>query len=152
MDKLKLLSEIANQFNKENITWNLGASCMLYLRGVVESFDDIDLMVKTSDIDKVKNIMSKYTTPDIKKPTYKYKTVHFLEYKIEGIDVDIMADFIIVKDDIDYFFPLTEEEPYDIYKLNNIDIRLSNIDIWLKYYTLMERTDKVKIINEYLSE
>ena len=107
MDKLKLLSDIADQFNKENITWNLGASCMLYLRGIVESFDDIDFMVKISDIEKVKEIMSEYAIPDIRIPTSKYKTKYFLEYNIEGVDVDIMADFIIVKDNIDYFFPLT---------------------------------------------
>lgn len=45
MKKLELLKEIASTFNQENITWNLGASCMLYLRGIVDTFDDLDIMV-----------------------------------------------------------------------------------------------------------
>lgn len=146
MEKLELLSKLAKEFNQNHITWNLGASCMLYLRGIVKDFDDIDIMVQTSDIEKVKKIMSAYAEPDILKPTKQYKTKYFLEYSIQGIDVDVMADFIIVNQDKDYYFPLTKEEPFDIYMLNDVEIRLAKVKTWVTYYQLMNRLDKVKLL------
>ena len=150
MKKLELLQKIANDFNNENITWNLGASCMLYLRGIVTEFDDIDIMVSVDDIDKVKRIMSKYGTYQAHLPNEKYKTEHFLEYNISGIDVDIMAGFNIVRNHQEHYFPLLKTQEYDIYDLNGVAIKLASVEEWYKYYQLMNRTDKVKLLENYV--
>lgn len=51
-EKLKLLEKIAYHFNKENVEWALGASMLLYIKGITTEFHDIDLMVSTDDAEK----------------------------------------------------------------------------------------------------
>lgn len=150
MEKLELLSTIANDFNNADITWNLGASCMLYLREIVSEFNDIDIMVAVEDIDKVEAIMSKYGTPIKRVPNDKYKTTYFYEYEIDGVDIDIMAGFVIVSKDKDYEFAITKNEEYDSYNLKGVDIKLASVEEWYKYYSLMGRTNKVKLLQNYV--
>ncbi|MFA6649519.1 MAG: hypothetical protein WCS48_05495, partial [Candidatus Izemoplasmatales bacterium] len=90
-NKIKALITIAKQFNKAKITWNLGASCMLYLRTIVNDFHDIDIMISEKDVEKVKEIMSKYSIVGQIKSHPHYKTKAFLEYNVDGVDIDIMA-------------------------------------------------------------
>lgn len=123
---------------------------MLYLRGITSSFNDIDIMVSEKDIAKVEEIMRKYGMANKRYPNSKYKTKLFLEYDIDGIELDIMAGFIIVNKESDYYFPLKESDPYDEYILYGEVIKLATVKQWHKFYTLMERTDKVKLLRKYV--
>ena len=51
-EKLELLEKIAYHFNKENVEWALGASMLLYFKGITTEFHDIDLMVSNDDAKK----------------------------------------------------------------------------------------------------
>ena len=57
-EKIDLLKRIAHHFKEERIEWALGGSMMLYFKKIVPSFDDIDLMIFCSDVDRVRNILS----------------------------------------------------------------------------------------------
>jgi hypothetical protein len=148
-NKIEVLLKIANLFNENAITWNVGASCMLYLRDVVEDFNDIDLMIHIDDVEKVKDLLKKYKNLD-RKPNGKYQTEHFLEYDIEGVDIDIMAGFRIVHNNNVHYFPLSREQKNEKIIINNSIIYLESIEKWQIYYKLMERKDKVEIINNSL--
>lgn len=148
--KLDVLIKIAKLFNKYNVLWHLGASCMLYLRGYVPHFKDIDLFISMGDVHKVKRILSKYTFHE-RQANEQYQTKVFLEYEIDGIDIDIMAGFAIVHNGNVYDFPLTIHEPYDELLLDDQVIYLSKVETWLKYYQLMKREDKVKLIENHIA-
>ena len=51
--KIKLLKEIAQRFNTAYITWALGASMLLYFKGITSTFNDIDLMISNDDAESV---------------------------------------------------------------------------------------------------
>lgn len=148
-EKISVLTKIANLFNDNGITWNLGASCMLYLRGIVETFNDVDLMIHIDDVEKVKNLFAKYKMQE-RIPNEKYQTEHFLEYEIDGVDIDVMAGFKIVHNNNVHCFPLSKEHNSDKIIINNSIIYLESVDKWLIYYKLMCRKDKVDIINKSL--
>jgi len=148
-NKIAVLFKIANLFNENGITWNVDASCMLYLKDVVEDFNDIDLMIHINDVEKVKEVLKKYKNLE-RKSNEKYQTEHFLEYHIEGVDIDIMAGFKIVHNDNVHYFPLLREQKSDKKIINNSIIYLESIEKGLIYYKLMERKDKVEIINNSL--
>ena len=95
-NKIDVLKQVAKKLNENNITWQLGASCMLYLRGYVDHFNDIDIMISKNDVQKTINIMNDFGTPVIKGPDATCKTKVFLEYRIDEVDVDIMSGLIIV--------------------------------------------------------
>ena len=95
-EKINLLKRIAHRFKEERIEWALGGSMMLYFKKIVPSFDDIDLMIFFSDVDRVRNILSEMGELKPENPKAKYQTKSFMEFSIEGIDVDVMAVLAIV--------------------------------------------------------
>ena len=43
--KIELLQKIAHRLNEAHVQWALGASMLLYFKGITSAFHDIDLMV-----------------------------------------------------------------------------------------------------------
>ena len=43
--KIELLQKIAHRFNEANIEWALGASMLLYFKGIISEVHDIDLFM-----------------------------------------------------------------------------------------------------------
>lgn len=146
---LEFLSEIAHEFNSEKLTWAVGASLLLYFRGIVQSFGDIDIMVAESDAEKAKEILQRHGTLLPKKAAATYKTRFFMEFECPKADVDIMAGFSIIKNEKEYYFPLLEEEITDFVDLNGETIPLHSVSAWRDYYELMDRSEKVGLIDDY---
>lgn len=147
--KLKVLEKIAKEFNEKKIDWAVGASLLLYFKGISDVFNDIDIMVSEKDVDKVKKILLPLGEGKERIPNEEYKTKWFLEYSIDGVEFDIMAGFIIVFEGKDYYFPIEETNTADFTFLNGTKIPLQSVSEWRNYYYLMERTKKVKMIDEY---
>ena len=82
--KLNVLIKVAELLNKNNINWAIGASLLLYFKGIAEEFHDIDIMVDESGVEIVKKILLSLGTLQPENPNMKYKTNHFLEFKIYG--------------------------------------------------------------------
>ena len=59
-EKLLVLSKLALEFNNQNIVWAVGASLLLYLKGYVEDFNDIDIMVADVDAIKAEKILNSF--------------------------------------------------------------------------------------------
>ena len=57
-EKIRLLKRIAHRLNEAQVEWCLGASMMLYFKGIVSEFHDIDLMISVNDVEVVKTILS----------------------------------------------------------------------------------------------
>lgn len=58
-DRQKGFLEIVSMFEKENIRWGLACSMNLFIRGIVDEFHDVDLLVESQDIPKIRKIMEK---------------------------------------------------------------------------------------------
>ena len=96
--KLHTLAEIARALNAEKITWAVGASLLLYFKGITSAFHDIDLMVADHDAECVRTILLEMgeLRPSDPVPNPMYRTKTFMEFLIESIEVDVMAGFAIV--------------------------------------------------------
>ena len=81
-------------------------------------------------------------------PNAKYKTRHFLECVVDGIDIDVMAGFVIIKDGVDYDCSLKKEQIVEIIEINKQKIPLQDLQLWKHYYSLMGRENKVRMIDE----
>ncbi|MDU2670854.1 MAG: hypothetical protein E7C49_02480 [Clostridium sp.] len=149
--KLNVLIKVAELLNKNNINWAIGASLLLYFKGIAEEFHDIDIMVDESGVEIVKKILLSLGTLQPENPNMKYKTNHFLEFKIDDVDFDVMAGFVIVKDNKEYYFPLQKKSIKDYISIDSVTIPLQSIEEWRTYYELMGRAEKVKMINEAIS-
>ena len=125
---------------------------MLYFKKIVPSFDDIDLMISFSDVDRVRNILSEMGELKPENPKEKYRSKSFMEFSIEGIDVDVMASFAIVYEGNVVDCSLEKEQIVEMLPLGTESIPLQSPLLWREYYRLMERPNKVEMINKALGD
>lgn len=151
-EKISLLKRIAHRLNEAQVEWCLGASMMLYFKGIVSEFHDIDLMISVDDAEVVKTILSEMGTlcPSDHEPNPMYQTKCFMEYVIDAIDVDVMAGFAIVRDGKIYDCSLCKEQITEQLMLEDEVIPMQSPRLWCTYYRLMGRSTKADLIEKAL--
>ena len=100
--KLQVLSKIAKELNNKQIVWAVGASTLLYLNDLVEEFHDIDILIMEECVEKTKEAFAVLGDLLEREPSEQYKSKHFLEYIVDGVDIDVIAGFVIVRDGVEY--------------------------------------------------
>ena len=143
------LLSIARKLNSHHIKWVLGGSLMLYYEGIISQVNDIDILIKESDKQKVTDIFDQLGTKKEHEDSVSFKTPVFLEYVVGQIDVDVMGGLTITKGNINHYFPLKDDD-YRTILIKNTVIYLDHLENWLTYYELMKREHKVKQIKSYL--
>ena len=81
-----------------HVQWALGASMLLYFKGITSALHDVDLMVADHDAECVRTILLEMgeLRPSDPVPNPMYRTKTFMEFLIESIEADVMAGFAIV--------------------------------------------------------
>ena len=146
--KIELLQKIAHRFNETNIEWALGASMLLYFKGIISEVHDIDLLVSIPDAELVRKILSEmgelHPADPVSDPMYRTKV--FMEFTIDSVDIDVMAGFTIVKEGKIYDCSLCKEQIVERMTLGTEIIPLQSPILWCKYYRLMGRNKKADLI------
>ena len=148
MKQLAVLEKVAAALNQAHITWCLGASGLLYFKGKTNHFHDIDILVVDDDVPRLKEILLELGTLAPPNPDSRYKTRHFLEFTIDGIEVDVMGGFAIVCDGIEHDCSLLPEQIAETVPLNGEEIPLHDLNLWRQYYEWMGRLDKAAMLKE----
>lgn len=150
--KIELLQKIAHRFNEANIEWALGASMLLYFKGILSEFHDIDLMVSVHDAEQVRTILSEMGElhAPVSAPDPMYRTKVFMEFIIDSVDIDVMAGFSIVSEGKVYDCSLDKEQIVERMTLGTEVIPLQSLQLWCKYYRLMGRSEKADMIERML--
>ena len=150
--KIELLKKIALQFEKAHITWALGGSMMLYFKGIVPVFQDIDLMVADADAQTAHSILCSMGQMQPQNPNPKFRSKAFMEFVIDSVDVDAIAGFAIVSGDGVVDCSLQKEQIVERMPLGEVCIPLQSPALWCRYYRLMDRTEKAQMIEQALSD
>lgn len=149
-EKIELLEKIAHRFNEAHVVWALGASMLLYFKGITSEFHDIDLMIANEDAVLVRTILSEMGEIQPPNPNPKYKTKTFMEFIINSIDVDVMVGFSILSDGRLFDCSLQQEQIVEKMVLGTELVPLQSPTLWCEYYRLMGREDKVRMIEDSL--
>ena len=146
-EKLRVLSMISGRFESAGIRWALGASAMLYFRGLSDSFHDLDLMVATEDAPAARDILRPLGTllPDNR--TAQYRTKYFYEFTIDGVDVDLIGGFAIVKDGVVHDCSFRPDSVDGSVCVCGRVVPLQSLAVWRGYYERMGRTARVRQID-----
>lgn len=150
--KIELLKKIALQFEKAHITWALGGSMMLYFKGIVPVFQDIDLMVADTDAQTAQSILCSMGQMQPQPPNPKFRSKAFMEFVIDSVDVDVIAGFAIVSGDSVVDCSLQKEQIAERMPLGEACIPLQSPALWCRYYRLMDRNEKAQMIEQALSD
>jgi hypothetical protein len=137
---------MANALNREGIIWAVGGSLLLFLRGRVESFNDIDIMVDEEQAERAAVILGNLGYELPYKPNVKFATRHFHEFSIDGVCVDLLAGFVIISDGNQYECPLKADDIKENIEVSGAQIPLHSLSEWHRYYLLMGRNDRANQI------
>lgn len=143
--KLQVLKRLATSFQGEGITWALGASAMLCLRGRLKSFHDLDLFVTEEDVSRAVDILSSLGSLQPREASPLFASRHYTSYSIQGVQIDLIEGFKLLSQGNTFFFPLTKEKTFEKIQLEEVTIPLMDLESWEKYYHLMGRVEKAKL-------
>ena len=149
--KLRVLTRIADALDGRGVTWAVGASAMLYLRGLTDSFHDIDLMTAEEDADAAAETLSAMGERLVSEPSTQYRSRRFDQFRVEGVDIDLIAGFTVLDGDTPHCFPLNRVDALDHAALDGQAIPLQSLETWRACYALMGRPDRVRLIDNYLA-
>ena len=147
-DKLRVLAKASAALNAAGVTYAVGASAMLYLRGVADSFTDIDVMAAEEDAPRaVAALRSLGTMPSPEQEQKPgYLTRCFRELEIDGVEVDLIAGMVIVSDGIAHECPLRREDIDGTVQVCGVPVPLHSLACWQRLYALMGRQTKAELV------
>ena len=144
-DKIAVLIKAAKKLNEVSITWAVGASLLLYLRGLTSEFHDIDIMVSKAQIEQVKEIF--LTMEGLQDANLNGK-FGMMEFVVDDVEIDIMDGFF--EPSVGLYFVLGAGDIEDWIEIGGERIPLQSLEEWKLFYGIMGRPEKVKLIELYL--
>ena len=145
-EKLQVLVQLAELFNEHEIQWAVGGSLLLYFKGLVSDFHDLDLMIDEQAGEQVAQLLEPLGTCRPFIPSPAFQTRCFMEFLIEGVEIDVIGGLAIVSEGHVHELPLRSEEIEEGFSLEGQRIPLHSLRVWEIYYTLMGRTEKAEIL------
>jgi len=141
---------IARALNQVDVHWGVGASVLLYYHGLVDAPHDIDIMISEADADVVASILGGLGREAPGDPARSlYSTSRFLEYVVEGTEVDVMAGFAIRHVGGTYVFPFDDRSVTMRKRVDGVPVPFTSLEDWYVLYQLMPgREPKVKLIED----
>lgn len=137
---------IAQQFNKEKITWALGGSNVLKKYGMIDQVNDLDILVMEKDFPKAEEILAVLGKKVTVELDPLFKTAFYSTFEIRNIKVDLICDFKIVYKNEVYSYQFDQLSITDTDDIAKVPIFYTSIEDWYVLYRLMGRGDEEKII------
>lgn len=131
------LGQVAGALNAAGVCWALGGSLLLAHYGLADTPRDIDLLVAEADADRAEAALAALgpRTPWV--PTAPYETRRFLEFRVAGAEVDLMAGLAIRHDGGLYLHPFDAVSPEGSLTLGGCPIPLMALEDWFVLYQLI---------------
>ena len=149
-----VLKKVANGLNKLNCTWAIGGSVMLNHFGLVESPNDIDILIDASQAKQIKEFMDSigaYVKLPSKSP---FKTEEFFGYIVDDVMVEFLGDFKIeLENGKVYEFILDEEAIKEYIMIDGIKVNLTTLEDWFVAYSVMkDPKNRVPLLKRYFDQ
>ena len=148
---INTLSLIGEKLNQANILWAVGGSLMLSQYGLEPNPGDIDILVAIQDAEKADIILEALGKKKQNESAGVYESKFFYQYRISGVDVDVMAGFAIRHSEGIFQYPFDQKSVTEIKLINDIPIPFSSLEDWFVLYEIMPaRESKADAISAYL--
>jgi hypothetical protein len=146
------LAEVAGALNREDVRWGVGGSVLLQHFGLESHPHDIDIMVAEKDADGVALVLDGLGIRRTGAEQGSYVTFRFLEYVVDGTDIDVMAGFGIRHSAGIYLYAFDERAVTDSMPAGTAVVPLTALEDWYVLYQLMAgREQRIRVIEDYLT-
>lgn len=149
------LFTLFDELRKADVRWGLACSTNLFIRGIVDEFHDLDLIVDIKSIPKVEEIMKEQGAILKETGGNGYcESDMYMHFQFGRVDVDVISGFRVVTfgTHFEYYF---NPEELQFIELENKNIPLISMEALYLLYSMMEgwqarRRFKRVLIEEYL--
>jgi hypothetical protein len=152
-EKISALAKAARELNAAGITWAVGASALLYLEGIVPTFNDLDLLIANGQLANAKNAMLAAGATELpaSPPNPGFSSAGFLEFRIDGVDFDLLEGFAVRSGSEVYTYSFHADRIGAVWDAAGVPVPLCPLADWFVLYQLMPgRQKKAKLIAQYL--
>lgn len=147
----KLIKKIACEFAEAKIHWGIGGSKLLNFYRITETVNDLDLLISLDDVDAALQILDKLGKRIEITNIEEYYTESFSRFLVDGIEIDVMANFKIQHEAGVYDFQFDNSTKVEKVQLDDVELPLSSLEEWYIAYLLMKNRDsKVEMIEHFL--
>lgn len=112
--KKEILLRLVKAMKEENVTWALSCSSSYFFRGILDEFDDYDIVVEKRSVEKFTKVFEKIGGKiEIGKKNGKesfFSSKFFAYGTIEGVEFDIMRGFTVTTYSMEYCYELKAQE------------------------------------------
>lgn len=155
LERKDCLFKLIEVFNRNSVSNAVLCSANLFLRGIVDDFHDIDILIKYSDWERVKSILEGEGAILVETGGNGYcESKKYMHFKFGRVDMDIIADFRMETFETEYTYVYNKNQN-DSITIINIKIELVPLEALYVLYYMMEgwqerRKYKRELIEEYL--
>lgn len=143
--KEKALRRMAEKLNAAGICWGIGASWLLFHRGVTEGYHDFDIVVADADIEKADQILSKLGMKTLGE--WVEHEFHG-EYHFDGADIDMRSPYTLGGA---YHMRFDASSMAEKATILGATVPLMHLEDWLILYALMGKTRRVDELTAYFA-
>ena len=152
--KRAALETIARALNGAGVRWAVGGSLMLYLRGAVGKFHDIDLVVSIGDAERavaiLDSIARRIDAPPSEEKARVFRSACFGQFSLDGVDVDLMAGMVVRAEGVEFPDPFDALGPGGVSGAVGEPVPLAATEDWYVLYALMPgRMEKARRIEAW---
>ena len=158
-ERKEVFLKISKLFKERGVKWTVGCSMSLFIRGIVDEFHDMDLIVDMESIPEIKAIMEEIgAVLEGTGGNGFCESDMYFHYQVGRVDVDIISGFRVNTYNTTYYYPFNEEE-VDVVELEEVglDVPLIPLEAMYILYYMMEgwqtrRRFKRKLIEQYFCQ
>jgi hypothetical protein len=143
-EKIAVLAKAAAALNAAGVTWAVGASALLYLEGVANTFNDVDLLVVEGEMSAAEQALLFAGAVPLppQPPNPVYATKQFTEYRLDGVDFDLLCGFAIRRKNVVFRYPFDQEHVASFADARGVPVPLTPLADWFILYLLMVDREK----------
>lgn len=146
----ELLKALNKNLKSLNIEYCFGASFALKLHGIDVQYHDFDLFIN-ENFPQAYQLLKSMGKELITTPSATLQSTNFASFEINGFKIDLIQNFKINYDDQIYEYKFNQDNIKQIQYLDST-YPIGLLEDWYILYFLMERNDKVNLLNDYLEE
>ena len=156
-NRKQVLEQVCTAFNNAGIRYALSCSAALFLQGLVDEFNDFDILVYLKDKEKIEKVFSKIGgTLEVTIQKNAFSSPYYREAIFQKEHFDLVGDMTVITYNSEYCYRVVPDEI--IYQAieGNIIIPVIPVDANFLLYAMMEgwqgkRVFKKNLCLEYLN-
>lgn len=147
--RLALVETLARRLNPRHIPWAIGSSALLFARGLVDEFRDIDLFINEEDGPDVLEALCGLGPVARGAQRPPYASPFFCTIAAPACGVDIIGGFGVRAGQTEHTIRIGSHAIEQDSRCGAQRIPLMYLEDWLVFYRLMGRTEKVELLRDH---